>query len=247
MTILITMAGLGARFSQAGYCIPKYKIIARGRSLFEWSMLSLRKFFEQEFVFATLSGVDDEWLMSHAIKLGINRCRIIARPALSSGQAETAYDVSRYLDASEPLWIYNIDTYVESGLTPSDMEGFAGCIHVFKSMDPRMSFVHYDNDCNVDAVAEKSVISNWASVGMYGFESVSTFRSAYENAYENRLIKVVNGERYIVPIYEVIFKNGKRVCAPKIDASKVRILGTPIQVLDFDPQALPPFGSTTEN
>lgn len=41
MTIVVTMAGLGTRFKEAGYDIPKYKIKAKGKTLFEWSMESL--------------------------------------------------------------------------------------------------------------------------------------------------------------------------------------------------------------
>ena len=41
MTIIITMAGLGSRFRKAGYDCPKYKIEAKGKTLFQWSMDSL--------------------------------------------------------------------------------------------------------------------------------------------------------------------------------------------------------------
>ena len=44
MTIVITMAGLGSRFRKAGYNVPKYMIEAHGKTLFEWSMESLKGF-----------------------------------------------------------------------------------------------------------------------------------------------------------------------------------------------------------
>ena len=42
MEIVITMAGLGSRFRKAGYNMPKFMIEAKGRTLFEWSMESLK-------------------------------------------------------------------------------------------------------------------------------------------------------------------------------------------------------------
>ena len=42
MTIVITMAGLGSRFAKAGYTVPKYMIEAHGKTLFDWSMESLK-------------------------------------------------------------------------------------------------------------------------------------------------------------------------------------------------------------
>lgn len=44
MTVVITMAGLGSRFRKAGYKVPKYQIEAHGRTLFDWSMESLKGF-----------------------------------------------------------------------------------------------------------------------------------------------------------------------------------------------------------
>ena len=44
MNIIITMAGLGTRFKKAGYNEPKYMIKAKEKTLFEWSMESLKGF-----------------------------------------------------------------------------------------------------------------------------------------------------------------------------------------------------------
>ena len=42
ITVIITMAGLGTRFRKAGYQVPKYMIEAKGKTLFEWSLDSLK-------------------------------------------------------------------------------------------------------------------------------------------------------------------------------------------------------------
>ena len=39
--VVITMGGLGSRFRKMGYTTPKYMIEAKGKTLFEWSMISL--------------------------------------------------------------------------------------------------------------------------------------------------------------------------------------------------------------
>ena len=39
--VVITMGGLGSRFRKMGYEVPKYMIEAKGKTLFEWSMISL--------------------------------------------------------------------------------------------------------------------------------------------------------------------------------------------------------------
>lgn len=244
MTVLITMAGLGTRFSRAGYTLPKYKIFARGRTLFDWSMLSLSHFFDDQFVFATLTNSDQDWLLERAGALGIRNVAFSSREQLSRGQAETAYDALPLVPSNEPLWIYNIDTYVADGMHPSDSNACDGCIHVFHNIDPGMSFVRYNQAGEVAEIAEKRVISDWATVGMYGFASAKLFGEIYLDAYERAALSEVGGERYIAPLYQLMLARGARLVAPKLKNADVQILGTPEQVLVFDEAALPPIGNS---
>ena len=195
MTVIVTMAGLGSRFRSQGYAVPKHMIRARGRTLFEWSMESLRSFFDQPFVFACLKEHDSQWIQERASAMGIRELRVAPRTAISLGQAQTAYDVLHQSAASEEVWIYNIDTYIERGLAPSDMVDHLGCVHVFESHNPGMSFVGYDEAGRVIELAEKKVISHWATVGVYGFASASLYGNLYEQAYHAGGVEEVGGER----------------------------------------------------
>jgi CTP:molybdopterin cytidylyltransferase MocA len=59
-TVAITMAGLGSRFTKAGYSQPKYEIEVLGRPLFDWSMQALSTFSDEgwRFNFATRKETD---------------------------------------------------------------------------------------------------------------------------------------------------------------------------------------------
>jgi len=98
-----------------------------------------------------------------------------------------------------------------------------------------MSFVKYNENGNVVDLAEKVAISNWATVGLYGFESAALYKQLYTEAYLAGGIEEFGGERYIAPIYKLLLKSGKLVCAPKLDLEAVNVLGTPKEVLRFDP------------
>lgn len=243
MTVLITMAGLGSRFRQAGYTVPKYRITARGRTLFDWSMLSMQAFFDERFVFACLAEEDIDWITGAAAALGIRDCVVATRAGLSRGQAETALEALEAADDAAPLWIYNIDTYVAAGMRPGDLGDAAGCLHVFPSTEPNMSFVRYGEGDEVVEIAEKRPISTWATVGLYGFRSAALFRRLYREAYDQGLVAMVNGERYVAPMYELMLAQQELVVAPRLDPADVHILGTPAQVLAFDPAVHPPSGS----
>lgn len=246
MTVIITMAGMGSRFTREGFTVPKYKVRARGRTLFEWSMLSLREFFSQRFILATLTEDDEEWLLSMAASLGIADAIVVPRATLSLGQAETALDALNAAKPNEEIWIYNIDTYVADGMYAGDMVNVDGCIYVFPSQHPSMSYVHYGPTGAVDKVAEKTVISEWASVGMYGFASPEYFAAKYSETFNlaassSKLI--VNGEYYVAPIFQTMLNENARIIAPRLKPKSVHILGTPEQVQYFDPAANPPLGN----
>ena len=55
MTVIITMAGKGSRFREAGYDCPKFMIEAKGKTLFEWSLDSLDGYARQisRYIFVT--------------------------------------------------------------------------------------------------------------------------------------------------------------------------------------------------
>jgi NDP-sugar pyrophosphorylase family protein len=243
MTVVVTMAGAGSRFRNQGYQVPKHMIRARGKTLFEWSMESLQDFKDQHFVFACLDEHDAAWIERQAAAMGFRQVSVVSRPSLSLGQAQTAYDAMSKVDLHEAIWIYNIDTYIARGLSPSDMDGSQGCVHVFHSTNPAMSFVRFGDNDHVVELAEKKVISKWATVGVYGFESANLYRQLYEASYQDGRVQEVGGERYVAPMYQLLLNSGGKVSAPKLDLSAVYILGTPGEVLDFDPNVKPPYGS----
>jgi len=245
MTVLVTMAGLGSRFKEKGYLLPKFRVMARGRTLMDWSLSSLQAFFGQRFIFACLEGEEEDWIHSAVTDLGISEFVIAKRSIVSRGQAETAFDALMYAAPSDSLWIYNIDTcVVPYAMRPQHLGTAAGCVPVFHCNDPNMSFVRYGQGDDVIEIAEKQPISHWATIGLYGFRSARCFSESYQEAYDRGRIQTVQGERYVAPIYKLTLLQGERVVAPRLGIEAVRILGTPAQVLDFDPAAHPPFGNS---
>lgn len=244
MTVLVTMAGYGSRFKEKGYLPPKFRIMARGRTLMDWSLLSLRAFFGQRFIFACLDEEDGDWIRSTAAALGIAEVVVAKRSGVSRGQAETAFDALAHVDPSQPLWIYNIDTCVTpNAMRPQGLGTAAGCVPVFHCSEPNMSFVRYGSGDNVVEIAEKQPISSWATVGLYGFRSAACFAEHYQEAYERGRIRIAQRERYVAPMYELMLTGGERVVAPRLQTDDVNILGTPAELLAFDPAAQPPFGN----
>jgi len=211
----------------------------------DWSLLSLAVFFGDSFIFACLEEEDGDWIRSTAAALGVVKLTIVKRSGVSRGQAETAFDALAHVDPSQPLWIYNIDTCVTpNAMRPQDLGSADGCVPVFHCNEPSMSFVRYGSENDVIEIAEKQPISSWATVGLYGFRSAACFAEYYREVYDAGRVQITRGERYVAPIYGLMLSHGERVVAPRLEVGDVNILGTPDQILTFDPNAQPPFGNT---
>src|ERR1700759_4450830 len=78
-TAIITMAGFGRRFLDAGYKVPKYRIVVHERSLFSWAMLSLAQFIEAgtDFVFVARAADEAEtFIREQAAALNIRSTNV---------------------------------------------------------------------------------------------------------------------------------------------------------------------------
>lgn len=230
MNIVITMAGLGLRFREAGYSVPKYQIEVRGKTLFEWSMSSLENFFGEPFIFIVRKADNaTNFIKESCAAMGIVG-KIIELDKVTRGQAETTMFASKLWNADEPLLIYNIDTYVEPGQLRSELIRGEGFIPCFTAEGTHWSFVKLDADGKAVEVREKERISNHCSIGAYYFKSTRLYSELYKSFYSDDSVRA---EQYIAPIYNLLIKRGAAVYIQDISTEFVHVLGTPAEVKIF--------------
>lgn len=232
MNIVITMGGIGSRFRKAGYTVPKYEIEVNGKTLFDWSMLSLKSFFDEKFFFIVRK--EDHarvFIQQHCTDLGIH-ASIHEIDYLTKGQAETAMLISDYWERDEGLFIYNIDTYVESGCMNAEQISGDGFIPCFTADGDHWSFVKLDKDGKAIEVREKERISNHCSLGAYYFSSAALYEKIYQEFYLNNHY-LEKGEQYVAPMYNYMIEKGYEVRIQDIPAFKVHVLGTPEELEVF--------------
>jgi len=235
--IVITMAGRGSRFYDAGYTVPKYEIMAHGRSLFDWSMLSLREFLRApaRLIFVCLAENDSgPYVRARCAALGLTDVHVLELDAVTDGQATSAW-LSRHLwQPDGPLLVYNIDTFVEPrALAPRDIRpGSDGWVPCFQVPGEHWSFVRLGADGWADDLAEKQRISDYASIGLYWFARAADFAGAYERFFANPA-NLVRGERYIAPLYRQLLRDGQKISIADLDPATVHVLGTPAELQVF--------------
>ena len=227
MNFIIPMAGLGSRFVDAGYDLPKYLLEAHGATLLEWSVNSLPLDLATTIVFVGMRSHNEEHRVEDFIQKVYSQynLRFIWLDEPTRGQSETVVKAAEHVDPSLPLVIFNIDTAFRSNtlrkkLSENTATSIIGC---FDSSENLFSYARLKEDGDVDVVREKEVISNYALTGLYHFRTTEMFmRVAKATIKEQRMEK---GEYYVAPLYNDCIAKGERVTLDACDAHC--ILGTP--------------------
>lgn len=236
MNIVITMAGLGKRFRDAGYTCPKYEIVVHGHTLFYWSMSSLKTFIDAGANFIFVVRKEDNakcFIEEQSCKANIKSCKILEIDELTDGQATSALLGGDLITEPElPFIVYNIDTFVHPDSLPVSAVQGDGWIPCFPGKGEGWSFAQVDVDNRVIDLREKVRISEHATIGLYWFSSFNLYRDIYSEYYKDSS-NMEKGEKYIAPMYREMIQKGLDVYIHQVPFDAVSPLGTPTEVQCF--------------
>lgn len=232
MNIVIPIAGAGLRFSQAGFQAPKMLIEAAKRPLLYWALDSLKPYVSlDDAIFVCLKEHIEQHPLERVIRTYCPNARIIALDHITAGQAQTVLAARSLMHAEEPLLIYNCDTYMNIGRDLfRSIKAIDGIIPVFQSQDPCFSYALTDDNGRVLQVAEKTVVSNHATTGLYHFSASRDFCEAAEEAFDKQ--QIINGEYYVAPLYNLLIQKGYKIHIAHVETCVP--LGTPAQLQAFE-------------
>lgn len=233
MTIIIPMAGLSSRFTQAGYVLPKYMLYVKNKSLFNLAVSSFEKYFDScRFVFVARDVFDTKTFIERECELlGIKDFTVVILPHPTKGQAETVLEgvVRAGVPDQEPILIFNIDTFRPGFTFPPDMNGWDGYLEVFVGSGKNWSYARTEseNSTLVVETAEKVEISRYCSTGLYYFSAASSFSTAYTINLEHPADG--KAELYVAPLYNHLIRAGKKIHIHVIPREAVIFSGVPAE------------------
>ena len=235
LNIVIPMAGAGSRFAAAGFLDPKPLIPIFSQPMIELVIKNLTPKVAHRFIFIAQEEHFIKYELSRTINSIVSDSEFILINELTEGAACTVLKAEMYINSSEPLMIansdqfidYPIDKYLENEQIADD-----GIIMTMLADDPKWSFIKLDPDGFVQEIAEKRVISNLATVGIYNFKRGSDFISSAKEMIS--LNDRINGEFYVAPVYNYLIKKNLKFRNLTIGniGSAMYGLGTP-KDLDF--------------
>jgi hypothetical protein len=236
--IVIPMAGLSSRFFKAGYELPKYMLEAHAESLFDHSVKSFQKYFDSmKFVFI-VRGVYETpaFVKSRVIELGIKDYDIVVLNEETRGQAETVtLGLANYRNRDDAITIFNIDTFRPNFVYPSLDDLGDGYLEVFRGTGDNWSFVRPINSSStiIELTTEKNPISDLCCTGLYHFNNIQDYFSAYDYYLSLPKEQWEKGELYVAPLYNHLINSNKNIHYHEIPRGDVIFCGTPDEYLEF--------------
>lgn len=213
LNIVIPMAGKGSRFVEAGYKDPKPLISVHGKPMIQVVVENLTPKCEHRFIFICQNQHIKDYDLTKKLKSMTKNVEIIGIDGITEGQVCTVLKAKDLINNDEPLMTANSDQYIDFDindyLSVMDDKNLDGLIMTMKTDDPKWSYAKTDKNGFVIKTAEKKVISEDATVGIFNFRhGKDLVRSAEQMIADN--IRV-NNEFYTCPCYNYLIKDGKKI------------------------------------
>ena len=137
--------------------------------MIQWVVDSLN--IKAQYIFIAQKEHVKQYNLESVLKMMEPNCKIIELDKLTEGAACTTLLAKEFINNSNPLIIANSDQFIEWNSSKTmykfTSQKVDGAILTFKSIHPKWSYAKCDENKIVQEVAEKKVISNNATVGVY--------------------------------------------------------------------------------
>lgn len=219
--VLIPMAGLGSRFAEKGYSLPKPLIKIFGKPMIQHVVDSLD--LDGNYIFVVQKEHRVKYHLDDVLDEIAPGCSLVEVDGLTEGAAVTALAAKDLINNESTLLIANSDQVIvwDSSVIKSRI-GSQHVIAVFEAEDPKWSYCEVEKGI-VKRVAEKEVISNIANVGIYAWKTGADFVKYAEQMIAKNIR--VNNEFYIAPVYNEAIADGQLVIT--YDVQEMHGIGTP--------------------
>lgn len=228
LNVLIPMSGGGSRFKQAGYELPKPLINVGGKPMIQWVVENLNV--DADFTFIVQKEHYDTHNLHTILNLIAPNCKIVIANGLTEGAACSALLAKEHIDNEKHLLIVNSDQFIEDFSIANfiysavSKKADASILTFEKNNDTKWSYAQVENGFVIH-VAEKKPISNLATVGAYYWNKGSDFVKYAEKMIEEN--DRTNNEFYVVPSFNWMIRDDKKIITHSIETNKFWGLGTP--------------------
>jgi len=231
LNVLVPMAGAGSRFAQQGYTFPKPLIEVNGKPMIQVVVENLN--IEAHYIFIVQQEHYEKYNLKYLLNLIAPGCDIVQVSGITEGAACSTLLAKDYINNDAPLVMANSDQYVEWNsnecMYAFTADSIDGGILTFEASHPKWSYAKIGNNGFVSEVAEKKVISNEATVGVYYWKKGSDYVKYAEDMIAKNIR--VNNEFYVCPVFNQAIADGKKIKVKRVN--NMWGIGTPEDLNQF--------------
>lgn len=229
MNIVIPMAGLGSRFSDAGYETPKPFIEIEGKPMILQAVETLG--FEGQYIFIIRK---DEIIKNRMLEI-FPESKIIEVDYLTDGPASSVMLAKEHINNDEELIVANCDQIMwwdaETVIKQIRVMDYDGVVVTYHETTPKNSYARINRKGFVTKMAEKQVISNVSLNGIHYWKKGKYFVESTESMVEKNIR--FNNEFYVSLTYNQMIESGKKVGIYHIPNEFHNAVGTPIDLYKY--------------
>jgi capsule biosynthesis phosphatase len=229
VNIIIPLGGLGKRFSEFGYRLPKPLIRLFFKPIIFWLLdnLSVNK---NDNVYLICNKFLKKYRFEDEIKKKYPNYNIIYLDADTRGAAETIFiGTQSIVNDAETILLDGDTFYGIDVLALYRMSKQKNMVFCFQQSDDRpvYSYVGFNENKIINKIAEKNRITEFANTGCYAFAKLSELRRYCKKIIDDDLR--FGNEFYMSRVISEMIKDKKKFVANVINESDFDVVGTPFQ------------------
>jgi len=184
------------------------------------SRLWYKKIKPNDYTFVMLDSCLSRTFFENHLSNWLPGCKAIFLSDISRGAAFSSLaSLSIESEYKKPFLIDLADIFFETDHMPFDRtsEKIGAMGYCFESDNEIYSYFKLNKNSDyVDYTAEKRVISNYASAGVYGFINTATYLKAFAKCIENNEKYFYKSLLYVCPVLNGVIKNDQKVYISKV-------------------------------
>jgi NDP-sugar pyrophosphorylase family protein len=230
INIVVPMAGCGSRFAGTENDIPKPLIeVVPGKAMIEYVIDYLTLAEQHRCIFVCLAAHERLLNFKHFFHGKTRGHEIILANEMTAGPAASALLAESFIDNDNELMVAYCDMFLTIDMAHflkwNRRNGSDGGVVTYPSTNPMDSYAQIDSAGCVIRTAEKAIISDTATAGLYYFRRGRDFVSSARSMLANRHDGI--GEVFVSPCYNELIRHGKTVRAYPIARHEKIEMGTP--------------------
>lgn len=224
------MAGKGIRFQGTDHEEPKPLIeVIEGKPMIQLVVECLTPEIEHQFIFICRREHDEQYQLDQLFAKITAKYQKVLVDEVTDGPACSVLLAREWINNDQPMMTACADDYVNTDinqfLSTSSKNQADGTIMTYRNRTSAGSSARVDQNGLIKQVAEKKIISDITTVGIYYFSKGRYFVEATEQmiAKDAR----ANGEFYVSPVYNEMIEKGYTIKPYQIKPEDMHTMGTP--------------------